>query len=36
VGVIVLTQIPKPLEMLAIALVVGGVMLHREPATAES
>lgn len=36
VGVIVLTQIPKPLEVLAIALVVGGVMLHREPATARS
>jgi len=31
--VIVLTQIPKPLEVLAIALVVGGVMLHREPAS---
>jgi len=36
VGVIVLTQIPKPLEVLAIALVVGGVMLHREPATERS
>jgi inner membrane transporter RhtA len=34
VGVVVLAQIPKPLEVLAIALVAGGVMLHREPATA--
>ncbi len=32
VGVIVLTQIPRPLEVLAIALVVAGVVLHREPA----
>jgi inner membrane transporter RhtA len=33
VGMIVLAQIPKPLEVLAIALVVGGVMLHRESAS---
>jgi inner membrane transporter RhtA len=33
VGVIVLAQIPRPLEVLAIALVVCGVVLHREPAS---
>jgi inner membrane transporter RhtA len=32
VGVVVLAQIPRPLEVLAIALVAGGVVLHREPA----
>ena len=32
VGIVVLAQIPKPLEVLAIALVAGGVVLHREPA----
>jgi inner membrane transporter RhtA len=33
VGVVVLAQIPRPLEVLAIALVAGGVVLHRETAS---
>ncbi len=32
VGVVVLAQLPGPLELIAIALVIGGVALHREPA----
>jgi len=31
VGVIVLAQIPKPIELVAVALVIAGVALHREP-----
>lgn len=31
IGVVVLAQIPRPLEVAAIALVIGGVLLHREP-----
>jgi inner membrane transporter RhtA len=30
IGVVVLAQLPKPLELLGIALVIGGVALHRE------
>jgi inner membrane transporter RhtA len=30
VGIVVLTQIPRPAEVLGIALVAGGVALHRE------
>jgi inner membrane transporter RhtA len=30
VGVIVLAQLPRPLELVAIALVISGVLLHRE------
>lgn len=33
VGVIVLTQIPKPIEILAVGLVVTGVAIHQEPST---
>lgn len=33
VGVIVLAQIPKPIELVAVALVIAGVALHREPPT---
>ncbi len=33
VGVIVLAQFPRPLELVAIALVIGGVAVHREPAS---
>ena len=33
VGVIVLAQLPRPLELVAIALVIGGVALHREAAS---
>jgi inner membrane transporter RhtA len=32
VGVVVLAQLPSPLELLAIGLVISGVVLHREPA----
>jgi inner membrane transporter RhtA len=32
VGVIVLAQLPRPVELVAIALVIGGVAMHREPA----
>jgi inner membrane transporter RhtA len=32
VGVIVLAQLPRPLELVALALVICGVALHREPA----
>jgi len=31
VGVVVLTQIPQPVEALAVALVIVGVLIHREP-----
>ncbi len=31
VGVIVLAQIPEPIELVAVALVIAGVALHREP-----
>ena len=30
VGVVVLAQLPRPIEVVAIALVIGGVALHRE------
>jgi inner membrane transporter RhtA len=30
VGVVVLAQLPRPIELVAIALVIGGVALHRE------
>ncbi len=33
IGVLVLRQLPRPLELLGIALVVLGVAAHREPAT---
>jgi len=33
VGIIVLAQLPKPLEVVAIALVISGVALHRERRT---
>jgi len=31
IGLVVLRQVPKPAEALAIALVAGGIALHREP-----
>jgi inner membrane transporter RhtA len=31
VGVVVLTQIPQLIEVLAVALVIAGVLIHREP-----
>jgi inner membrane transporter RhtA len=31
VGVVVLTQIPQPIEVLAVALVIAGVLIHHEP-----
>jgi inner membrane transporter RhtA len=31
VGMIVLTQIPKPIEILAVCLVITGVAIHQEP-----
>jgi inner membrane transporter RhtA len=31
IGVIVLAQIPSPTEVAAVALVIGGVAIHREP-----
>jgi len=33
IGVVVLAQLPRPLELLGIALVIGGVALHREVAS---
>jgi inner membrane transporter RhtA len=36
VGVVVLAQLPRPLELVAIALVISGVVLHREPAAERS
>jgi inner membrane transporter RhtA len=30
IGVIVLTQLPRPVEIVGVALVIGGVALHRE------
>jgi inner membrane transporter RhtA len=32
IGVVVLTQIPSPVEVAGVALVIAGVALHREPA----
>jgi len=32
IGILVLTQIPSPAEAAGVALVIGGVALHREPA----
>src|SRR5215208_5427605 len=31
IGIVVLSQIPSPVEVLGVALVVGGVAIHREP-----
>jgi inner membrane transporter RhtA len=31
IGIVVLTQVPQPLEAAGVALVVGGVAVHREP-----
>lgn len=31
VGIVVLAQIPTPAELLAVALVIGGVLSHRDP-----
>jgi inner membrane transporter RhtA len=31
IGVIVLAQVPSPLEVAAVALVIGGVAIHRDP-----
>ena len=31
IGVLVLTQIPAPLEVAGVILVIAGVALHREP-----
>jgi inner membrane transporter RhtA len=36
VGVIVLGQLPSAVELLAVALVIGGVAVHRDPGAAES
>lgn len=33
VGIVVLAQIPKQIEVVAVALVIAGVALHREPAS---
>jgi inner membrane transporter RhtA len=33
IGIVVLTQVPSPVEVIGVALVVGGVALHREPST---
>jgi inner membrane transporter RhtA len=30
IGIVVLTQVPKPVEVAGVALVVAGVGLHRE------
>jgi len=35
IGIVVLTQIPKPIELIAVALVIAGVALHREPNTTQ-
>jgi inner membrane transporter RhtA len=32
VGVIVLAQLPTPVELLAVGLVIAGVAVHRDPA----
>jgi inner membrane transporter RhtA len=34
IGVVVLAQVPSPAEALGVALVIGGVAIHREPAAA--
>ena len=31
IGIVVLTQVPSPVEALGVALVVAGVAAHREP-----
>jgi inner membrane transporter RhtA len=36
IGVIVLGQVPSVVEVAGVALVVGGVAVHREPATRDS
>jgi inner membrane transporter RhtA len=33
IGILVLGQIPSPAEAAAVALVIAGVAVHREPAT---
>ena len=32
IGVIILTQIPQPIEVAAVGLVIAGVLIHQEPA----
>ena len=32
VGIVVLAQVPSPVEVLGVALVAAGVAVHREPA----
>jgi inner membrane transporter RhtA len=34
IGIVVLTQVPSPVEVAGVALVIAGVALHREPAAA--
>jgi hypothetical protein len=34
IGIVVLTQIPTPLEAIGVALVVAAVALHRDRSTA--
>ena len=36
VGIVVLAQVPSPVEVLGVALVVAGVAVHREPAQPEA
>jgi inner membrane transporter RhtA len=31
IGIIVLTQIPRPVEVAAVGLVIAGVLTHQEP-----
>ena len=31
IGIVVLSQIPSPTELLGVSLVIAGVALHREP-----
>jgi inner membrane transporter RhtA len=33
IGIVVLTQIPAPKEVMGVALVIAGVALHREAVT---
>ena len=35
VGVVVLRQIPLPIEVMGVALVIAGVALHRDAAAAD-
>ena len=36
IGIVVLTQVPSPVEVLGVSLVVAGVALHREPGDAQA